>query len=92
MLYHTRLISINIPNLVISLDYIKAHVNLTKIDLMSFLEIYKRNKIRERWSHNDFYTSSLNIWATSSLLGQSELDHALYQKNYKIHQRLHFWI
>jgi len=48
MLYHTRLISIDIPNLVISPYYIKAHINLTKIDLMSFLEIYKRNKIRER--------------------------------------------
>jgi len=61
MLYHTRLIPIDIPNLVISPIYIKAHVNLAKIALMSFLKINKRNKITERGSHNDFYTGSLNI-------------------------------
>jgi len=39
MLYYTRSIPIDISNLVISPNYIKSHVNLTKIDLMSFLEI-----------------------------------------------------
>jgi len=47
-----------------------------------------KNKIWEKGSHTDFYTSSLNI--TSSLSGQLEPDHALYQKNYKIPKRLHF--
>jgi len=51
-----------------------------------------KNKIMERESHNDFYIGSLNIWVTSSLLRQPEPDHALYQKNYKILQKLHFWI
>jgi len=48
--------------------------------------------MRERGLHIDFYTSSLNTWATSSLSRQPEPDHALYQKFYKIPQRLHFWI
>jgi len=39
MLYLTRLFPIDISILVILRDYIKAHVNLTKIDLVSFLEI-----------------------------------------------------
>jgi len=55
------LIPIDIPNLVISPDYIKAHINLIKINLMSFLEIYKKNKIKERGSQKDFYIGSLNI-------------------------------
>jgi len=51
-----------------------------------------KNKIREKGSHVDFYTGSLNNWATSSLSRQIEPNHALYQKKYKIPQRLHFWI
>jgi len=39
MLYHTRLISIDISALVITPNYINACVNLTKIGLVSFLEI-----------------------------------------------------
>jgi len=74
------LIPYDIPNLVISPNYIKAHVNFTKIDLMIFLEIYEKNKIRERQSHNDFYTGSLNICGTFNLSGKLEPDHALYKK------------
>ena len=51
-----------------------------------------KNKTRERRSHIDFYTGSLNIWATYNLSRQLEPYHALCQKNYKIPQRLHFWI
>jgi len=39
MLYHTKLIPIDISALVTTPDYIKRHVNLTKIDLVSFLDI-----------------------------------------------------
>ena len=52
----------------------------------------KKNKKRERGSHTDFYTCSLNIWVASSLSRKPKPNHALYQKNYKILQRLHFWI
>jgi len=38
------------------------------------------NKIREKRSHKQFYTGSLNNWATFSLLGQPEPNHALNQK------------
>jgi len=43
MFYQTRLIPIDISDLVISPYYINEHVNLTKIDLMTFLEMYKKN-------------------------------------------------
>jgi len=38
MHYHTRLVRIDISNLVAPPNYIKSSRNLTKIDYMSFLE------------------------------------------------------
>jgi len=77
MLYHIRLIPIDISNLVISLVYIQAHINLKKIDLMSFLEIYKKNIIREKGSHNELQNPSKitlsNITKTPRFLNSTRI-------------------
>jgi len=67
MLFQPRYVLINISSLITLPRTVKTHAHLTNIDLFSFLEILKMNKIRERRPHTYFYTGSLNHIATSSL-------------------------